>query len=64
MISSFLDPKNDFAFKRLFGIDKHKGILIQFLNDMFYGVHHKIEDIDFLPTIQDPEIAVLRAKHS
>ncbi|MDR1334779.1 MAG: Rpn family recombination-promoting nuclease/putative transposase, partial [Holosporaceae bacterium] len=31
---SFLDPKNDFAFKHLFGVEKHKNILIQFLNDM------------------------------
>jgi predicted transposase/invertase (TIGR01784 family) len=57
---SFLDPKNDFAFKRLFGVEKHKNILIQFLNDMFDGVHPRIEDVEFLKTAQDPEIAVSR----
>jgi predicted transposase/invertase (TIGR01784 family) len=57
---SFLDPKNDFAFKRLFGVEKHKNILIQFLNDIFEGVHPRIEDVEFLKTVQDPEIAVSR----
>ncbi|MDR0556085.1 MAG: Rpn family recombination-promoting nuclease/putative transposase [Holosporaceae bacterium] len=57
---SFLDPKNDFAFKRLFGVEKHKNILIQFLNDIFEGVHPRIEDVEFLKTAQDPEIAVSR----
>jgi hypothetical protein len=29
-----LDPKNDVAFKRIFGTEKNKDILIHFLNDM------------------------------
>jgi predicted transposase/invertase (TIGR01784 family) len=57
---SFLDPKNDFAFKRLFGVEKHKNILIQFLNDIFDDVHPRIKDVEFLKTVQDPEIAVSR----
>jgi predicted transposase/invertase (TIGR01784 family) len=56
----FLDPKNDFAFKQLFGVEKNKAILIRFLNDMFVGVHDKIEDVEFLKLSQDPEIASLR----
>jgi hypothetical protein len=56
----FLDPKNDFAFKRLFGTEKNKEILIRFLNEMFAGIHDKIEDVEFLKTNQDPEIASLR----
>jgi predicted transposase/invertase (TIGR01784 family) len=59
-VRSFLDPKNDFAFKRLFGVEKHKNILIQFLNDIFDGVHPRIEDVEFLKTVQDPEIALSR----
>jgi hypothetical protein len=43
----FLDPKNDLAFKRLFGTEKNKGILLAFLNDIFDGVHPKIEDMNF-----------------
>ncbi|WP_191283883.1 PD-(D/E)XK nuclease family transposase, partial [Cardinium endosymbiont of Culicoides punctatus] len=34
MIGKFLDPKNDFAFKKIFGTEKHKDILIHFLNDV------------------------------
>jgi len=33
MLERFLDPKNDFAFKKIFG-EKNKDILIHFLNDV------------------------------
>jgi predicted transposase/invertase (TIGR01784 family) len=56
----FLDPKNDFAFKRVFGTEKNKEILIAFLNDVFEGKHDKIEDVEFLKLDQDPEVASLR----
>lgn len=57
-LSKFLDPKNDVAFRRIFGSEKNKDILIHFLNDIlgFTGVN-EIKDIEFLSTIQDPEIA-------
>ena len=32
--SKFLNPKNDVAFKRLFGQERNKDILIHFLNDV------------------------------
>ena len=60
-MNQFLDPKNDYAFKRLFGVENHKRILIRFLNDMFEGAHPHIEDVEYLKTAQDPEIAVLRS---
>ncbi|MDR2068053.1 MAG: Rpn family recombination-promoting nuclease/putative transposase [Holosporaceae bacterium] len=56
----FLNPKNDFVFKRLFGTEKNKGILIQFLNDVFEGKQDTIEDVEFLKSNQDPEVATLR----
>jgi predicted transposase/invertase (TIGR01784 family) len=56
----YLDPKNDFAFKRLFGTEKNKRILIAFLNDIFEGAHDKIVDVTFLPPNLDPEIKCLR----
>ena len=34
LVARFLDPKNDFAFKQVFGTEKHKAILIHFLNDV------------------------------
>jgi predicted transposase/invertase (TIGR01784 family) len=57
-ISKFLDPKNDVAFKKIFGTEKNKDILIHFLNDMLIFKEKKpIQEVVFLKTIQDPDIA-------
>ncbi|MDN5247767.1 MAG: Rpn family recombination-promoting nuclease/putative transposase [Wolbachia endosymbiont of Tyrophagus putrescentiae] len=57
-LSKFLDIKNDIAFKRIFGTEKNKDILIHFLNDILgFADVNKIKEIEFLSTIQDPEIA-------
>ncbi len=57
--SKFLDPKVDFAFKRIFGRETNKDILISFLNDMLKRKNKsKIKDITFIPTSQDPDTAV------
>jgi hypothetical protein len=34
VFSKFLNPQNDIAFKRLFGKESNKEILIHFLNDV------------------------------
>lgn len=34
--SKFLDPKNDYLFKRLFGTEKNKDILIHFINSVLH----------------------------
>ncbi len=57
-ITKFLDPKNDVAFRRIFGSEKNKDILIHFINDVLELKNSdKIKEVTFLPTIQDPEIA-------
>lgn len=57
-ISKFLDPKNDFAFKRIFGTEKNQDILIHFLNDMLgFRGKEKIKTVSFLKTAQDPDLA-------
>ncbi len=58
MLVKFLDPKNDVAFKRIFGNEKNQDILIHFLNDIviFQG-KRPICKITLLKTILDPEIA-------
>jgi predicted transposase/invertase (TIGR01784 family) len=59
MLGKFLDPKNDVAFKKIFGTEKNKDILIHFLNDIIEfeeGVH--IQKVTFLKTVQDPEIRI------
>ena len=58
MLSKFLDPKNDIAFKKIFGTEKNQDILIHFLNDMLVFKEGKpISKVSFLKTVQDPEIA-------
>ena len=58
MFSKFLDPKNDVAFKKIFGTEKNKDILIHFLNDMItFKGNGIITEVTFLKTIQDPETA-------
>jgi predicted transposase/invertase (TIGR01784 family) len=58
MLSKFLDPKNDIAFKKIFGSEKNKDILIHFLNDML-GLtgSQTIQWVEYLSPLQDPEIA-------
>lgn len=58
MLSKFLDPKNDFAFRRIFGSERNKDILIHFLNDIIvFKEASPILDVTFLKTNQNPEIA-------
>ncbi len=60
MISRFLNPKNDLTFKRLFGSERNKDILIHFLNDIFARTTNPIEEVEFIKPIIDPEIKELR----
>lgn len=46
-ISKFLDPKNDVAFKKIFGTEKNKDILIHFLNDMLDFGERKLRRLRF-----------------
>ena len=58
LLGKFLDPKNDIAFKKIFGTEKNKDILIHFLNDVLtFKEHGHIVEVNFLKTIQDPETA-------
>ena len=34
MLGKFLDPKNDVAFRKIFGSEKNQDILIRLLNDV------------------------------
>ena len=59
MVATFLDPKNDVAFKKIFGSEKNKDILIRFLNDMItFKERSPILDVTFIKTSQDPDIAI------
>jgi len=57
-LSKFLDPKNDVAFRKVFGSEEHKDIVIHFINDVLeLKERNRIENVEFLSPIQDPEIA-------
>ena len=51
----FLDPTNDYAFKKIFGTEKNKDILVHFLNKIL-SLPDPIQSVSFLKTLQDPEI--------
>ena len=55
MSTRYLDPTNDVAFKRLFGTEDHKPLLISFLNAML-GLKNKqtIQNIQFISQEQVP----------
>ncbi|NEO63556.1 MAG: Rpn family recombination-promoting nuclease/putative transposase, partial [Moorea sp. SIO4G2] len=44
----FISPKTDFAFKKIFGSDQSKDILISFLNAMIYSGESVIQDLEIL----------------
>ena len=61
-MSKFLNPKNDVAFKRIFGSNRNKDILIHFLNDMLeFRNESPIVNIELLKTTQEQAIAPCRA---
>jgi len=58
MIKKYLNPQNDVAFKRIFGQEKNKDILITMLNAVLETQLHKpIKSVIFLSPIQEPEAA-------
>ncbi len=52
----FINPKTDFAFKKIFGSKKSKDILISFLNAILYQEKPTIEDLEILDPYQAPRI--------
>jgi predicted transposase/invertase (TIGR01784 family) len=52
----FINPKTDFAFKKIFGSEQSKGILISFLNAILYNEHPVIEDLEILNPYLAPKI--------
>ncbi|HEY9596679.1 MAG TPA: Rpn family recombination-promoting nuclease/putative transposase [Cyanophyceae cyanobacterium] len=52
----FINPKTDFAFKKIFGSEQSKGILINFLNALLYNEQSVIEDLDIINPYLAPKI--------
>jgi len=57
----FADPKNDLAFKKIFGDEKHKNILISFLNAVLdFKGDKEIIDVELVNPYQVPKIPELK----
>ena len=56
---TFADPKNDLAFKKIFGNEKHKDILISFLNSVL-DLGSPIKEITIVKSDQVPVIEILK----
>ena len=44
----YINPYTDFGFKKLFGTEMNKDLLISFLNALFQGEKSEITDIQYL----------------
>jgi len=57
----FADPKNDLAFKKIFGDENHKNILISFLNSILdFKENNIIVDVTLANPYQVPKIPELK----
>jgi predicted transposase/invertase (TIGR01784 family) len=52
----FINPKTDFAFKKIFGSEQSQDILISFLNGILYGGDDIVQSVDILNPYQAPRI--------
>lgn len=57
---TFINPKTDYAFKKIFGALDNKGILISFLNAMIYDGNPTIEDLEIINPNLPPKITGLK----
>jgi len=57
---TFINPKTDYAFKKIFGALDSKGILISFLNAMIYDGNPTIEDLEIINPNLPPKITGLK----
>jgi predicted transposase/invertase (TIGR01784 family) len=56
----FISPKTDFAFKKIFGSDQSKDILISFLNAMIYAGNSVIQDLEIIDPYNAADVVDLK----
>lgn len=56
----FINPKTDFAFKKIFGSTESKDILISFLNALLYNAEPTIEDLEIIDPYLSAKISGLK----
>ena len=52
----FINPKTDFAFKKIFGSEQSQDILVSFLNGILYGGEDVVQSVNTLNPYQAPRI--------
>ena len=52
----FINPKTDFAFKKIFGSEQSHEILVSFLNGILYGGDDVVQSVDIINPYQAPRI--------
>ncbi|MEZ2316886.1 Rpn family recombination-promoting nuclease/putative transposase [Microcoleus sp.] len=57
---TFINPKTDYAFKKIFGSSESKDILISFLNAMIYDGNPTIEDLEIINPNLPPQVEGLK----
>ncbi len=60
VVMDFINPKIDFAFKKIFGNEQHKEVLISFLNAILYGGQPTIETLEFIDPYNAPKYSGLK----
>ena len=56
-LGRYLNPKFDITFKRVFGTEKNKNLLIGFLNQVLKDqIKTTIKSVTFIPPSLDPEL--------
>ncbi len=56
----FINPKTDFAFKKIFGSTESKDILISFLNALLYNAEPTIQDLEIIDPYLSAKISGLK----
>ncbi|MDY6939153.1 MAG: Rpn family recombination-promoting nuclease/putative transposase [Cyanobacteriota bacterium] len=56
----FINPKTDYAFKKIFGSSESKDILISFLDGLVYDGHPTIEDLEIINPNLPPQLQGLK----
>ncbi|MCP4662677.1 MAG: transposase, partial [bacterium] len=57
----FADPKTDFIFKRIFGTESHKHLLVELLNALLeLEGEHRIKELSYLPSEKKVPIEELK----
>ncbi|MEG4109205.1 Rpn family recombination-promoting nuclease/putative transposase [Microcoleus sp. S13_C5] len=59
----FINPKIDFAFKKIFGSSDSKDILINFLNAILYEAQPVIEDLEIIDSQAEPQTLATQDTH-